>query len=121
MVSSKQSGSTTHGVVAFCVNASDNVAVLLDDAAEGGTVNLRGERNGNGPVLLDSIQAGHKVALEAIPEGSEIRRYGVVIGVATNPIHEGSWVHLHNCRSLFDERSQTLDWNTGAPTDTAYE
>lgn len=107
--------------VAFCVAANDNVAVLLDPSENGMAVSLLGERRGEGPVLTETIQAGHKVALKDIPEGGEIRRYGVTIGQATKNIIAGAWVHLHNCRSLFDQRSQALDLATGAPTDTAYE
>ncbi len=45
-------------------------------------------------------------------------KYGVSIGYATTPIRAGQWVHLHNCASYFDERSNTLDGQTGAPTET---
>jgi hypothetical protein len=47
-------------------------------------------------------------------------KYGVTIGVATEPIGAGTWVHTHNCRSELDERSHTLDRHTGAPTDIKY-
>jgi len=40
-----------------------------------------------------------------------------VIGEATKPIRVGDWVHLHNMKSRFDERSNTLDASTGAPTE----
>jgi hypothetical protein len=44
-----------------------------------------------------------------------------VIGSASRDIAPGEWVHLHNCVSRFDERSKTLDVQTGAVTDTIYE
>jgi hypothetical protein len=40
-------------------------------------------------------------------------KYGVTIGLATRDIDAGEWVHLHNCRSLLDEGSSTLDLHTG--------
>ena len=50
-----------------------------------------------------------------------IIKYGVVIGVATQEIHEGDWVHLHNMMSRFDERSSKIDPISGAVKDTVYE
>ena len=35
---------------------------------------------------------GHKVALADIPEGAAIRRYGEVVGIATQAIPRGAWV-----------------------------
>jgi hypothetical protein len=48
-------------------------------------------------------------------------KYGVEIGEATTAIVPGDWVHLHNCGSKLDARSNTLDLHTGAPKDTLYE
>jgi hypothetical protein len=48
-------------------------------------------------------------------------KFGVAIGRATRDIAVGQWVHLHNCASSFDQRSQTLELHTGAVTDTKYE
>jgi altronate hydrolase len=42
------------------------------------------------------IPAGHKFALKGIPEGNEILRYGYKIGVATQDIYPGDWIHTHN-------------------------
>lgn len=43
------------------------------------------------------IPAGHKVATRGHAPGEEIRRYGQVIGFATQPIAPGEWVHVQNC------------------------
>jgi len=42
------------------------------------------------------IMSGHKIALRSIPAGQPIRRYGQVIGFATQPIRPGEHVHSHN-------------------------
>jgi altronate hydrolase len=42
------------------------------------------------------IPQGHKVATEAIELDAEIRKYGQVIGFATQPIAPGQHVHSHN-------------------------
>jgi altronate dehydratase len=69
---------------------------------------------------LSEIPKGHKIALRRIEEGRPVIKYGVEIGIATRTIEPGEWVHLHNCRSRYDERSSTLDVISGAPTDTPY-
>src|SRR5207253_560288 len=42
------------------------------------------------------IPAGHKIALEDIPAGALVRRYGCVIGAASASINAGDHVHTHN-------------------------
>jgi altronate hydrolase len=43
------------------------------------------------------IPPGHKVAIRAHATGEPIRRYGQIIGFATEAISPGEWVHTHNC------------------------
>jgi len=43
------------------------------------------------------IPAGHKVAVRPHAKGEPIRRYGQIIGFATDAITPGEWVHTHNC------------------------
>jgi altronate dehydratase small subunit len=104
---------------AFKIEASDNVATLLEDT-EGGVVIVHGA----GVLLqvnaVEPIALGHKIALAEVKEGHAIMKYGVVIGLATVPIVAGAWVHLHNCCSQLDERSNRLDPRTGAAMDTPY-
>jgi hypothetical protein len=83
-------------------------------------VDVLGETSG-GIEALEKIQAGHKVALVNLKSGDPVIKFGVPIGRATCQIRAGQWVHLHNCASNFDERSQTLDPTSGTPTDTRYE
>jgi galactarate dehydratase len=69
------------------VRADDNVAIV---------VNRNGLHPGseftNGLRLIEQIPQGHKVALDDIPAGAPIRRYGAVIGNAAVSISKGSWV-----------------------------
>lgn len=48
-------------------------------------------------VAASRIPAGHKVAVRAIASGEAIRRYGQIIGFATQPIAPGEHVHVQNC------------------------
>jgi altronate hydrolase len=42
------------------------------------------------------IPPGHKVAVRGHAPGEAVRRYGQIIGFATQPIMPGAWVHSHN-------------------------
>ncbi|CUJ49025.1 UxaA family hydrolase [Achromobacter kerstersii] len=42
------------------------------------------------------VPAGHKVATRAISAGEAVRRYGQIIGFASQPIQPGQHVHSHN-------------------------
>ncbi len=103
----------------FRVHSDDNVATLLEDA-EAEPVNVI-PGAGRAVQLNRPVPLGHKVALTGVATGGPVIKYGIRIGVATQDIHPGDWVHLHNCASLVDGRSATLEPETGRPTDTPYE
>jgi altronate hydrolase len=42
------------------------------------------------------IPPGHKVAVRDIDAGAPVRRYGQIIGFASQPIRRGQHVHVHN-------------------------
>jgi len=107
-------------VFAFQIHTDDNVATALEPIKPG-RVSIRGEKLKDEETAIEEIPAGHKISLRTIQPGNDIIKYGVVIGIATKVIQEGSWVHLHNIRSGYDERSSHLDTVTGAPKDTRYE
>ncbi len=111
---------TQSAASAFQVQASDNVATLLAEAAEGAPLQIVGPDGRQDLIAREKIELGHKVALAAISEGAPIVKFGIVIGIATRPIEPGEWVHLHNCRSQLDERSGHFDVHTGEPGDNAY-
>lgn len=103
---------------AYQVYGGDNVATALGDLTAG-PAQIRGGVGMNLEVR-QAVPVGHKIALTRIPEGADVVKYGIRIGIATTDIEPGSWVHLHNMRSAYDERSSHLDVVTGAPTDTEY-
>lgn len=103
----------------FRVHPADNVATLLEDAGAEPVALI--PETGLTVTLNQPIALGHKVALTAIPAGGPVIKYGIRIGAATVDIRPGDWVHLHNCASLVDERSGTLEAETGRPTDTPYD
>ena len=80
------------------LNAVDDVAIALDDLAEG-------ERTEglDGP-LRSAVTTGHKVAVRAVAAGAVVRKYGQVIGRAAADIAVGDHVHSHNLVMADDAR-----------------
>ena len=68
------------------INEKDNVAVQLI------------EENG--------IPAGHKVALADIKAGEAVIKYGHRIGIATEDIEIGEWVHTHNVKTALSDAAE---------------
>jgi len=102
---------------AFQIQAEDNVATLMDDAAPG-IVEIIGAATST-LSAVEKIARAHKLALRDIAANEAVIKFGVRIGHATQAIPRGAWVHLHNLASDLDERSGTLDLHSGAPTDTS--
>ena len=81
---------------ALIVNTKDNVAVALRDLRAQETVIVNGREHFS---LLEDIPASHKLALRDIGSEEEIVKYGEVVGVSTEDITQGAWVHTHNLES----------------------
>jgi altronate hydrolase len=46
--------------------------------------------------LRGPVKLGHKIAVERIPKGARVVKYGQAIGVTTEHVEPGDWVHTHN-------------------------
>jgi altronate dehydratase small subunit len=112
-------GSYSAVKAAFLSHASDNVATMLDDVSTE-PVRVVGAPEGLSVTALDRIERAHKIALQPIRVGSPVVKYGVRIGIATRDIEPGQWVHLHNCRSLLDERSANFESGREAASESKY-
>jgi predicted homoserine dehydrogenase-like protein len=77
------------------ISAADNVATALEDLEAGARVDVGGQMI----AIAERIPRGHKVALQAIPAGREVIKYGSPIGSATVDIRPGTHVHIHNVAS----------------------
>ena len=84
------------------MHGRDSVATVMIDIKEGGTVNIFSDENISlGEVTaLDDIPFGNKIALVDIQKGDKVIKYGSEIGEATQNIHKGELVHVHNVKSL---------------------
>ena len=49
-----------------------------------------------GIAATQRVPAGHKIAIRPHAAGEAVRRYGQIIGFATEAILPGQWVHTHN-------------------------
>lgn len=71
------------------LHPADNVAIAIDPIEAGATVQGLARATAK-------IMRGHKVALEAIAPLEPIRKFGQIIGFASEAIAPGDWVHVHN-------------------------
>jgi altronate hydrolase len=58
---------------------------------------LPGVSVGDNVVTAQRIPAGHKVAVRTMAPGDAVRRYGQIIGFASQSISPGQHVHVQNC------------------------
>ncbi len=79
--------------VALHLNPADDVAIAKTPISPGVTL----KRDGAPDVTINQfIPSGHKFATNAVALGDPLRRYGQIIGFATQPIQAGDHVHTHN-------------------------
>ena len=68
------------------ISDKDNVAIAVNDIKAGTRVM-------DGIYAAQDILQAHKIALQTIPKGGEIIRYGVVLGYAIDHIEKGQWIN----------------------------
>jgi altronate hydrolase len=68
---------------------ADNVVVAIDSVPAGTVLPF-------GLTVVDRVPKGHKVATTGIGQGQPVRKFGQIIGFASQDIPPGSWVHVHN-------------------------
>ncbi|MFC0472092.1 UxaA family hydrolase [Halalkalibacter kiskunsagensis] len=75
----------------------DNVAVALQDIPAGTQIEVTFSKKESTMIKIkEAITFGHKFAVRRIMKGTEIKKYGEVIGKALRDIGEGEHVHVHN-------------------------
>ena len=82
-------GSASAANAVIRLNPLDDVLVARQPLTEGLLLD-------EGIVVREPIPAGHKVAARALSAGQPLRRYGQIIGFASQPIAAGEHVHVHN-------------------------
>ncbi|MBZ0300773.1 MAG: altronate dehydratase family protein, partial [Anaerolineae bacterium] len=87
------SGAVPFDEVALRLHPADHVGIAKRPLQAGMT--LEGAHGLRLPVK-QFIPDGHKIALEPIQSGAIVRRYGQIIGFASQSIEPGEHVHTHN-------------------------
>jgi altronate dehydratase small subunit len=73
----------------------DNVAVARTDIPEGSVLKVMGADI----ALKAAVLTGHKFAFRPVRKGEKLVKYGAPIGVATQDIAPGEYMHIHNVTS----------------------
>ena len=73
----------------------DNVAVAKSDIDSGTTLTVMGQT----VTLKARVEVGHKFAFRKVAKGEKLVKYGAPIGVATQDIAPGDYMHIHNVTS----------------------
>jgi len=81
---------------ALIMHPSDNVATAVEEIARGDEVRVPAGKEFCALTAAEAIPFGFKIALQDIPRGEIIRKYGETIGKASAPIGKGALVHIHN-------------------------
>ena len=82
------------------LNLEDNCATSLGNLSKDEEMQING---GKTIKINQEIPFGHKFALKDINNGNLIKKYGQVIGIATDDIKVGDWIHTHNIKSHYLE------------------
>ncbi|WP_241302552.1 UxaA family hydrolase [Burkholderia stabilis] len=72
------------------LDPADDVVIAVEQLVSGTRL------DDEGVSVAGLIPPGHKVATRAIDAGAPVRRYGQIIGFASQPIRPGQHVHTHN-------------------------
>lgn len=81
---------------ALIMHPQDNVATAVEDIQVGDDVSVPIAGTALTLRSAEPIPFGFKIALQDIPRGEIIRKYGETIGKASAPIAKGALVHIHN-------------------------
>ena len=82
------------------MHSEDNCATSLADIPKDEIIQIHEDHI----KINHDIPLGHKFALNDINQGDLIKKYGQIIGVATEKIKMGDWIHIHNIKSYYLER-----------------
>jgi altronate dehydratase small subunit len=85
---------------AILSSPKDNVATCIEYVDRGEVVTFRTADEPLPLVAGENIPFGHKIAVDDIPAGAMIVKYGETIGNAKALIARGQHAHVHNIRSL---------------------
>ncbi|MCA0449072.1 MAG: altronate dehydratase family protein [Proteobacteria bacterium] len=71
------------------LDPSDNLIVAVDPIEPGAVL--------HNSIATAKVMRGHKMAIEFTPKGAPFKKFGQIIGFATQDTKPGEHVHVHNC------------------------
>jgi altronate dehydratase small subunit len=81
---------------ALIMHPDDNVATVVEEVGKGEEVRIPLAGSSLTLFAIETIPFGFKLALQEIPQGDIILKYGETIGRACVAIAKGALVHIHN-------------------------
>ncbi|MEY4336767.1 MAG: hypothetical protein RLZZ45_1686 [Bacteroidota bacterium] len=91
------------------VHPADNVIVALRDLQKDEVIDFEG----NQYVMQQKVEAKHKFYAEDIPQGGEVKMYGVLVGKVTEDVKNGGLMttsNLHHAADPYAYRGATYSW-----------
>ena len=89
------------------LHPEDNIAIARRSVGAGTPL------PGTEATTREPIDLGHKVALFPLAQGDAVRKYGQLIGHATEAIQAGEWIHSHNL--AVGIRQEDYEFSTAVP------
>lgn len=85
---------------ALLMDERDNVVTCVAPVVRGSQIIYRNGQELCTLTAEEDIPYCHKAALEDLPQGAQVRKYGEMIGQASAPIAKGHWVSHENIVSV---------------------
>ncbi|MEC7565957.1 MAG: altronate dehydratase family protein [Planctomycetota bacterium] len=86
----------TKPVDVIYLDEADNICVAAHDLPAGMSLQVGSHEF----VLCDDIRMGHKIAVCDISSNAAVLKYGQSIGLTTDTVRAGQWVHVHNVKHV---------------------
>jgi len=80
------------------MNSEDSCATSLAEIPKDAKIEIKDKNLIN---INQDIPFGHKFAIKDIKKGDLVKKYGEIIGIATQDINLGDWIHTHNITSYY--------------------
>lgn len=101
-------------VNALLMDSTDNVVTCVQDVEAGGQVVYQKDGQTCSLTARQAIPACHKVALQPLAEGEDVRKYGELIGRTKAPVEAGGLVDHETIYSVPRDYESELVEDTGA-------
>lgn len=94
-------------LLTLLIDPHDDVRIALSDLKKGQEVE-------EGIVLAEDIKQAHKIARRDLLKGHVLIKYGCPIGILTQDVKKGAWIHSHNLKTGLNE-TPTYSYKKNVP------